>query len=80
MNASEFDALIEENRRLRVAVRQARIDLAAAYGEILDDEPVVTVAPLETPPAAWAAARDEQEQRLGVRLWKFFRRIHYAPA
>lgn len=63
--------LLATNARLRHACRQARRELAAAYGDELVDE-VETVAPLEIPPPAWAAARDNAEDRLGVRSIKFF--------
>lgn len=54
------------NEQLVAAVRKAREALAEAYG-------YAYARPLETVPPAWAAARDAEAQRRGVRLWKYFR-------
>lgn len=65
---SEHDKLIADNARLRAIVRAEVALTAAAYG--LELPP--TTPPVEVPPAQWVAARDEEDQRLGVRLFKFF--------
>ena len=39
---------------------------------IVTEQDVKTVAPLEAPSAAYVAARDIEQRRLGVRLWKYF--------
>lgn len=63
---SQLTDLLAESERLCAACQLERQRLCAAY-----DMPL-TVAPLEQPTAAWVAAREETERRLGVRLVKFF--------
>jgi hypothetical protein len=69
-------ALRAESERLVAASREARQQLAAAYGYAAADEPprvAAPVAPVEVVPVAWERSRVREQERLGVGIWKLFR-------
>lgn len=73
-------ALIQEAMRLIASNREARVELARAYGIHTTSASIFghrgrqieeTVAPLEQPSAAWCEARAEAEKVCGVQLRRF---------
>jgi len=69
--SATLEALLERNAELLVAVREARLSLAAAFG----NSSHASVKPIEVPPAAWLAARAESERATGCRFRKYFSSI-----
>lgn len=64
---THMQKLLAENLELRHRVHTEATAVAVAYGL-----PIPPTPQLETPPAEWQQAVDAQEQRTGIRIWKWF--------